>query len=77
MSFCRISETKNLFTSRTLLLIKHLSTQTAPQKSELSFQDEWNSAKSFDQVPSLSVFEMLRRFAPGGLFDNNYHFTKM
>jgi hypothetical protein len=42
-----------------------LSTQ--PQ-TESKFQDEWNNAKPFESMPALSVFQLMRNFAPGGNF---------
>jgi hypothetical protein len=44
------------------------STQTA-KKEFVSFQDEWNSAKSYDEIPKPSALKMIRGFLPGGDYE--------
>lgn len=40
------------------------SVQTAPKLT--NFQDEWNKAKSYNEIPKLSKFGLIRGFLPGG-----------
>ena len=40
------------------------STQAA---RKVNFQEEWNNAKPYDDIPKLSKFQLIRGFLPGGL----------
>ncbi|KAL7047149.1 hypothetical protein ACKWTF_002810 [Chironomus riparius] len=43
------------------------STQAA---RKVNFQDEWNNAKPYENIPKLSKFQLIRGFLPGGKFRN-------
>lgn len=44
-----------------------------------NFQEEWNNAKPYDQVPKLTKFALIKGFLPGGLnlFVKLLNFTKI
>ena len=47
--------------------IRAFSIQPAKAPStESKFQDEWNTAKPFKSIPSMSMLQITRRFMPGG-----------
>lgn len=46
-----------------------LATSSAAEPAtEGKFQDEWNNAKSYKDIPGPNVFVMIRNFLPGGNF---------
>lgn len=49
-------------------LIKQLrSITTQPEKApESKFQQEWDNAKPFENVPTMSMLQAIRNFLPGG-----------
>jgi hypothetical protein len=60
----------NLFTAvfephSSLQKLRSLSAQ-ASNATKTNFQDEWTVAKTYDSIPSLSNFQALRYFSPGG-----------
>lgn len=69
--FCRKSDIKCLFHFRkSLNLSRTLSAQTAV-KSDDRKQHELIEAKPYESIPTLTRFETIRRFFPGGLIDFN------
>lgn len=38
-------------------------------QSEVKIQNEWNNAKPFEEIPSLSRLQVIRRFSPGGKYN--------
>lgn len=47
--------------------LRVLSTRAATEPApEVKFQDEWDNAKPYSEIPGPSTFEVIRRFMPGG-----------
>jgi hypothetical protein len=47
-----------------------LSTQTQVKEKSISFQEEWNNAKKFEEIPKLTAFQFIRSVLPGGKIFN-------
>jgi hypothetical protein len=65
----RPAELRNIFRGQSL--IKPLSRtfcspNTAEKSADLKFQDEWNSAKAYEDIPGFTVFGSIKNFMPGG-----------
>ena len=51
--------------------VRVLSAQPArAPATDSKFQEDWNNAKSFESMPSLTRLEMFRSFLPGGILNN-------
>jgi hypothetical protein len=33
---------------------------------KVNFQEEWNNAKPYEEIPKLSIFQLVKGFLPGG-----------
>ncbi len=54
--------------------LRVLSTRAA---TEVKFQDEWDNAKPYKEIPGPSSYQLIRRFMPGGSFQITKKFVQL
>lgn len=64
MNFLRVFESKILRCQSSFNQLRAFTAQVEAKPA--NFNDEWNSAKKFEEIPQLSTIPFLMRFLPGG-----------
>lgn len=57
--------------------LRVLSTRVAAEPvAEVKFQDEWENAKPYKEIPGPSTYQLIRRFMPGGTVQRSTNLFK-